>query len=292
MVELRRTLGRVLLVAAPLCALALQPGMANATIQEQTPEFAINNKTLGLAPAGFVMWGSLRLQTPQPELEISCVNLGFGQVNNEGPPLVGHGQILSWVAQGHEPPGSPAPDACSFKKTGVEGEPEAWMTDEPDEPGLDTSSRVPLTVPWNLQLVCSEEEFERHVLVRIGVPTGAAAHLPSCKTDQERAAEIEAEEKERTGCYATRVPEGCIKADFVVPALGLEMVFEGTQEPVLFNGFTNGLHPSVWEFTSPTSHSPPATLGQLRLKNAYTTAALMLGRLKMVGWGLQLIAVK
>jgi hypothetical protein len=77
-----------------------------------------------------------------------------------------------------------------------------------------------------------------------------------------------------------------VKVNIIVPTLGLEQIFEGTQQPIAKNGITNGLHPSTWEFTGPA-------VGKLHLKGVFTTTGTTSGGVKEVGFGsLQLITAK
>jgi hypothetical protein len=125
-----------------------------------------------------------------------------------------------------------------------------------------------------------------HPLLTLGVAPGAAAESAECKSEAERATEIEKEETERKGCFATTVPEGCIKFNLVVPSLGLEERFEGTQQPKITNGITNGLHPTAltWE---------GAALGKLHLNGTFATTAALSGSAKAIGFGsIQLITAK
>jgi hypothetical protein len=247
------------------------------------PEFFNNNVqlTLGSTP-GFVAWGPLKFSSEALGAEWECVNLGFGRVYNEGIPPVGKGQIMAWSAQGDASAGGvETRRSCKFKKAGVEGEPEAWVS---DEPALEGARKTPLNVPWNLQLVCVENEGVASALVRIGIPSGAPT-TTGCRSEAQEAAAIAKEENERNGCYAIEVPEGCVRMDVVAPAIGLEASFEGTFDPKMRDGFANGLHPSTWELNG----GP----GLLHLRGTFATTSAVSGATKMVGLGsLQLITAK
>jgi hypothetical protein len=249
---------------------------------EGDPVFYSNAVRLTSAKVGFVAWGPLKFASAALGAEWECANIGFGSIENEGVPLIGRGQLLAWSADGDvSVSGGETRRSCQFKKTGVEGEPEAWITDEPAVEGV---RKAPLSVPWNLQLTCIEREGVQAVLVRIGIPNGAPA-TTGCRSEAEEATAIGKEEEERKGCYAATVPEGCVKLDMVAPSLGLEAVFEGTVLPRIVNGFATGLHPSVWELTG--------GLAKLHMQGSYASTALASGAPKMVGFaGTQLIVAR
>jgi hypothetical protein len=252
---------------------------ALAVSGEGDPIFYSNNVRITSAKVGFLAFGPIKFASAALGAEWECANVGFGSIDNEGAPLIGKGQVLSWGAQGNATAaGVEARRSCSFKKTGVEGEPEAWIT---DEPAVETTRKAPLSVPWNLQLTCMEREGVQSVLVRIGIPGGAPT-TTGCRSEAEEATALAKEEEERKGCYATAVPEGCVKLDMIAPSLGLEAVFEGTVLPRIVNGIANGLHPSVWELTG--------GLAKLHLQGGFTSTALASGAPKMIGFaGEQLI---
>jgi hypothetical protein len=255
---------------------------ALAVSGEGDPVFYSNSVRLTSAKVGFVAWGPLKFASAALGEEWECANIGFGSIENEGAPLTGRGQLLAWGADGDvSPSGTETRRSCQFKKTGVEGEPEAWITDEPVIEGVRKS---PLSVPWNLQPTCVEREGVQVVLMRIGIPNGAPA-TTGCRSEAEEATAVAKEEEERKGCYATTVPEGCVKLDMVAPSLGLEAVFEGTVLPRMIEGFSSGLHPSTWEFTG--------GLAKLHLQGSFASTASASGTPKMVGFaGLQLIVAK
>jgi hypothetical protein len=247
------------------------------------PEFFSNNVSLNAASKpGFVTWGALTFSSEALGTEWACVDLGYGDIYNEGVPPVGRGQILSFAAQGDASSlGTEARRSCKFKKTGVEGEPEAWVS---AEPALETTRKTPLSVPWNLQLSCVENEGAQSSLIRLGIPNGAPA-TSGCRSEAEETAALTMEEEERKGCYATSVPEGCVRMNLIAPAIGLEAVFEGTLTPKMRDGFANGLRASMWQF--------PGAAAKLHLKGAFASTALSSGEAKMVGsGGIQLITAK
>jgi hypothetical protein len=260
------------------------PIKALSGLEAGHPELYSNNVRMTASHVGQTGWGPIKLVSETLGTEIECVNLGFGFSDNEGTPAFGHGAILGWDAAGNATSaGASLNRTCKFLKSGVTGEAEAWAT---DEPAVETVRKAPLTVPWNVVVECTEAEATKKVLVRIGIPNGAAAPTAACKTETERGTEIAAEEEARTGCFATTVPEGCVKVNIIVPTLGLEQIFEGTQQPLAKNGITNGLHPSTWEFTGPA-------VGKLHLKGVFTTTGTTSGGVKEVGFGsLQLITGK
>jgi hypothetical protein len=220
-----------------------------------------------------VGWGPLKFTASALETEVQCVNFGFGSAWNEGTPAVGRGEILSWHASGNaNVAGTSMTPQCAIKIADGEST-EAWVTDEP--PTMEGKRTGPLSVPWDLQFVCVENESVKSGLAEIGVPKGAPL-TTGCKTEAEEAAAVEKEESERTGCYATTVPEGCIKVNLVVPSLGLETVFEGTQRPLAVNGFSSGLHPSRWLFAGPAE-------GKLHLRGVYSDVMAASGEVKVSG---------
>jgi hypothetical protein len=260
------------------------PIHAASSLEAGHPELYSNNVRLTTSKLGTSGWGPIKLVSEVLGTEIECVNVGFGTANNEGTPAFGKGQILGWDASGDATTGgTEARRSCKFKKAGVEGEAEAWAT---DEPAVETVRKTPLSVPWNVELMCNEAEATKKPLVRIGIPNGAAAPAAACKTEAERTTEIANEETERKGCYAEVVPEGCVKVDIIVPVLGLEQIFEGTQQPSAKNGFTSGLHPSAWEFVG-------TAVGKLHLKGVFATTGTTSGKILEVGFSaLQLVTAK
>jgi sugar lactone lactonase YvrE len=244
------------------------------------PAFYSNSVELSSGRLGVFSWGPIKFVSEALGAEWECVNLGFGDVSNEGMPPIGRGQILSWGGQGDFSLASGAPRrSCKFKKAGAEGEPEAWMT---DEPVIETTRKAPLSVPWNLQLVCVEREGVQAPFVKIGIPDGLPL-TSGCESEAEAAAAQSKEEEERQGCYATTVPEGCVKLDMVAPSLGLEALFEGTVLPRILDGFSTGLRPSMLQFTG--------GLGRLHLHNSFASTALASGESKLVGFGSEQLVI-
>jgi hypothetical protein len=263
-------------------AVMLAPESAYARLEAGSPEAYSNNvrtstSKVAVFARGAVHWGSEALGA-----NIECMQVMWGYVHNEGTPAIGQGQIMGWTGQGDAAgEGIEQRRSCKFTKAGVEGEPEASIT---DEPAIETTRRPP-SVPWNMQYVCYEAEGSRRALLKVGIPSAAPPPAAGCATEAERAAEIEKEETERTGCYATTVPEGCVKLTWVVPGLGLESTFEGTEQPQWRNGFTNGLHMSAWEFLG-------AQLGKLHLRGVFSTTAEPSGTTREPGFSMQLITAK
>jgi hypothetical protein len=263
--------------------LTLTPVSAQANFEEGRPETYTNNVRMTTSPVGFNGWGPIHWASEALGTNIECVQLYFGHLNNEGVPTFGTGQILGWTAQGDASTGGVgARRSCKFTKTGVEGEPEAWVT---DEPSIETVRNVPLSMPWNMRFECVEIESSKFPLVRVGLPTGAPGRPAACETEAQRAAQIEKEETERTGCYATTVPEGCVKLTWVVPALGIEETFEGSEQPRWKSAFTSGVHPSFLEFEG-------ASVGKLHLHGSFSTTAVPSGDNVVHGFVMQLITVK
>jgi hypothetical protein len=282
-----RSLRAFLPALAVVAVLGLAPATAMATQETGNPELYSNGVRIGTSKVGQVGWGPIKLVSATLETEIECVNLGFGSANNEGTPAFGSGQLLGWDASGDATSAggiSETSRTCLFTKSGVVGHAEAWAT---DEPAVETTRKSPLTVPWNVKLQCYEAEAVKHAVVRIGIPNGTAAPTAECPTEAVRGEQITTEETERKGCFATTVPEGCVKVDIIVPALGLEQIFEGTQQPAATNGFTNGLHASEWKFND------PVMLGKLHLKGVFATVGTTTGVVKEIGFGsIQLITAK
>jgi hypothetical protein len=248
------------------------------------PEIYTNRLRLNEASHNAIVgWGPLKFISSALETEVECVNLGLGSAWNEGTPPVGRGEILSWNASGDaSTQGAEMSRECAFRRADSERA-EAWITDE--APPVEGVRRGPLSAPWGLQLVCVENETGKLALAQIGIPKGAPL-TTGCKTEAEEAAAVEKEEEERTGCDAVTVPEGCIKANLVVPSIGMEAVFEGTQRPQLLNGFVNGLHPSRWTFTG-------AAEGKLHLRGVYSDVMSATGVVKVSGFqAVQLVTVK
>jgi hypothetical protein len=261
----------------------LAPESAQANLEGGHPEAYSNNvkmtSKVSVVGHGPVHWSSEALGA-----NIECIQIFWGDLNNEGVPLFGTGQILGWNAQGDATVGgAEIRRSCKFTKTGVEGEPEAWIT---DEPALETTHRTPPSVPWNMRYSCDEFEGTKRPLLKIGVPAGAPAPSVGCTaTEAERAAEIEKEETERTGCYATTVPEGCISLTWVSPALGLEAVFQGSEQAVWRNPAFTGLHLANWELTGPQ-------VGKLHLAGSFSTTATGSGGASEGGFMAQFLTVK
>jgi hypothetical protein len=257
---------------------------AYATAEEGHPEWYSNNVRLTTNHVGFTTWGPMHFSSESLPEELECENLGFGYFNNEGTPAFGRGQIDGWTAQGNETTGgTEVSRTCRVHPIAGREPEEGWIT---DEPAVETTRNVPLSVPWNVEVLCVESEGTKKALVRIGLPTGTANPSPGCKAQSERAQEIEAEETARTGCYATTVPEGCMKIDVAIPAYGTEQIFQGALNAVMNNGFTSGLHPSSWEFSGITE-------GKLHLKSAFSFTAATFSKYLVTGTSaLQLITNK
>jgi hypothetical protein len=249
------------------------------------PEMYSNNIRMTTSHVGVIGWGPFKLVAPALEEEVECVAQGFGTTWNEGSPGVGQGQVLSFGAAGDATTGgTEARRSCKFKQ-GTNESLEAWVT---DAPGLSEGQRgTPLSVPWNTQLICVArgEEFLGASL-EVGIPNGAAT-TTGCHGEAEQAAANAKEEEERRGCYATTVPEGCIKVNVVVPAAAQELVFEGTLRPEWSNGFNSGIRPSAVQL------SGAADEGTLRLAGAFATSAAVTGKGLPIGFGsIQLLTVK
>jgi hypothetical protein len=257
--------GLQLAMTLMVIAVMLAPGVAKANLEEGHPEAYSGGVRMSTSKVGVIGWGPIHWGSEALGANIECVQMFFGYLHNEGVPAFGRGQILGWSAQGDATrAGQSTRASCKFTKTGVEGEPEAWITDEPP---IETTRTGPLSVPWNMQYVCLESEAVRHPFLRVGIPAGAPPPTVGCATEAERVAEIAAEEEARTGCYATAVPEGCVKLTWIIPSLGLEWTFEGTEQVRWFNPGGPAVHPAVWAL----EETPP--LGKLHLRGAFSTTA-------------------
>jgi hypothetical protein len=135
--------------------------------------------------------------------------------------------------------------------------------------GSTASHREPPSMPWRAEAE-GTENTETHIKtfwVKIGIAISPTER-----------AEVEAEEaaagvptERRTGCYhnplVTEIvrepgfsqvhetelalrsaPQGCIRASWVAPEVGVEIPFTGTLEPEAVNGTKNGLSPSNAQF--------------------------------------------
>jgi hypothetical protein len=280
-----------------LAVLALQPGLAEANLEEGHPEFYSNNvrvapgSRVGTEQSGVLYMVTEGSPGAQNAAELQCNWLGFGYVTNEGTPAFGKGQLLSWQATGDILRVGGPMNWCKYIQQGIEGEVD--MVRMTDEPLVEGRREAPLSVPWNFELVCVEREGVKSALIRIGVPNNAPAPAPGCKTEAARGEEIAGEEERREGCFATAVPEGCIKLNVVVPFL-FERILEGSLELPYKNGFANGLHPSTWTF-----EGGPAN-GQLHERGVFqyiyrleASATAKEAVVKNVGFGgLQLVTMK
>ncbi len=269
----RQPIGLALVLTA---GLVLAPATAQATIEEGHPELFDNFAKLGATHIGGIGWGAFKYVSPALETEIECVNLAFGSEWNEGSPLVARGQILGWRAMGDASgTGTELNRECHFKKGTAQVE--AWITDEPAlvQTGTLGKRGTPLTVPWNVEVRCGEREEEAAAIVKIGTPTGSTP-VTGCKSEEDETAEIEKEENERKGCYASPVPAGCIKVAVLQPSLALETVFEGSLRPTWRNGSGSGLNPSRWVLEGERS-------GRLRLSTGFATTGTASGTTRQVG---------
>jgi hypothetical protein len=232
------------------------------------------------SPAGLEASGALKLSVPALSAEIECINVGWGPAWNEGSPSLAHAKVMGWFASGNgTTAGTALSRQCKFKQGTLEGA-EAWIT---SEPALAEGKRSgPLSLPWNADLGCYEGEATLHSLAIIGIPNGATPVIGCKKSEAEQQAAIEQEEQTRVGCYATTVPEGCVKVDVVVPSAAEELVLAGTVVAKWQNGFGNGLHPSNLAFIEDPS-------AQLHLAGSYSTAAKVSGGLRVSGALIQAI---
>ena len=246
-----------------------------ATLREGYPQLYDNFVKLMASPVGALGYGTLGLRTRS--LEIDCASVGFGSASNEGSPVPsGRGQILAFGGQAHEP--SQAYQGC-LKCAPLEQEqhtcPEIRVS---DEPALSSGEHGPLTTPWDLELRCGEREEEEGVpVVRIGVPEGSAP-TTGCKSSAAEAAEIQSEEQQHKGCYASPAPPGCVKIALVSPPNGLEAVYEGSVTARVANGFGNGLNASRLRFRS-------IEPGRLHLAGNFEEAMEIGGEMRVSGEG-------
>ncbi len=278
---------RVLLIGLvlALAVIAVAPTTANATIEQGHPEWATNFVLQGSSHQGSVGLGQMKWSSAALETEITCFQQFLAATWNEGSPVVGHGQILAWQAQGDASnTGGETSRECKFKKGAATAE--AWMTDEPTltQTGTEGERGTPLTVPWNIQLRCGEREETQSAIVMIGWPTGAAP-VNACYSEEEEAAQISAEETARKNCYATTVPAGCIKFNIVQPSLALEDVYEGSLRALYKNGSGSGLNPSRMKFEGAIS-------GSLHLSSSFASTSSFTGEERFAGVGFELKQVK
>jgi hypothetical protein len=265
-------------------AVVLAPESAYANLEQGHPEAYTNGVRMTTSKVAVFGHGTVHWKSEALGANIECVQVLWGYLHNEGAATFGTGQILGWTAQGDATNSGVAPQpSCKFTKTGVEGEPEASITDEPP---IEATRRMPLSVPWNTRFVCTESgEATKRPLLRIGIPTGAPAPTAECPSEAVRGEQIAKEEAERAGCYATEVPEGCVKLTWLVPSLGLETTFEGTEQPVWSNAFGGGTHFSDWQLTGPQ-------VGKLHLHGVFSTTAEPSGAVDENGFLQQMIQVK
>jgi hypothetical protein len=282
-------MSRMLRVATALLATAtvlLAPASAGAQIAEFFPEFFDNYVVMSASPVGVIGWGPLALTTPAlPGTRVECVGLGFGGAWNVGTnSRMARAEVLGWGASGDATTrGTQATSSCKYEK-GTQAA-EAWVTAEaaPME-----GRREPLSIPWQIELRCGEREEETAGIAKIGVPEGTTQKPRPCnlpQTEAEEAKEVESEEAERKGCYASPVPSGCVKVDVVTPSLGLEEAFDGSLRARTLNGSGNGLHPSVVRLEGAIS-------GRLRLSTEFADAATVVGQVNVDGFGGELIQLK
>jgi hypothetical protein len=272
--------------AVPLCALvasAVAPSIAQASLNNGTPELYTNgvrDSTSIVEQAGY---GQILLNSAElPGSEIECVNVAFGTGNNEpAPPATtsrGHGQILTWAANGHSSVAGHT--EISSKCRGLSGS--GWAVDESPliVEGTTTKRGLAVSTPWNIVGVCGEREEERTGLVQIGYPTGEEPAVHACKTTAEETSEMEAERTGHLHCFkveegsGTPEPAGCINVTIVDPTAGLEIRYGGSLRPKWTNGAGTGLNASKWTWEGIGSnelqcqllgcHSPGTTTGSAK----------------------------
>ncbi|HLI32774.1 MAG TPA: hypothetical protein VKU89_08565 [Solirubrobacteraceae bacterium] len=248
-----------------------------------------------------VGYGQIELESTAPLLTtIECVNVGFGYSENPTSGTNPKGQILVWWASGHDPT-TEHPELSAKCRYVEKGETKenvlAWATAEPElveslqealiciNPSetlaecrakehateerkvITKVSRENLTLPWNAELV---EEGTGNYHVKIGIPSEEGK---SCE-----AAHLSTSE---------HVPPGCIRVQIIVPQLGLDLPFEGHNNPKAVNGLANGLSPSTWEFEGARSEEPALYYKKNREVKGYTY-----GSVKILGFeGQELITV-
>ncbi len=269
---------------APHEVIAAEIPIKSTGLEAGHPEFFDNFVELGATHRGVLGWGPIKLGSPMFGAEIECLSSFFGGVWNEGTPQVGHMQILAWNASGNaSKTGTELSRECHYKNGTAEVE--VWMTDEPalEQTGTVGKRSTPLSVPWNVELRCGEREEAAIPIVKIGTPTGTTP-TTGCKSEEEEAAEISAEETARKGCYATTVPAGCVKVDLVEPSLAVEEVYQGSLRPSYRNG-TAPLSASRWKYEATTS-------GDLRLATAFATTLAWVGEIRFTGFATELLQAR
>jgi hypothetical protein len=243
-----------------LALLALAPAAAQAIgLNSGTPELYTNGIKDTAAKVEQAGYGQIKLASTQlPGGEIECVTVAFGWSNNEGTPLRGHGQILTWTANGHVPEGTHTELSSKCRGLGGSG----WAVDEtPLGLGVEVGHRGnKVSPPWNIIGVCGEREEERTGLVEIGYPTGAEPAVHACKTLAEEEAEMSAERTSHTGCFKEAEgagqlePEGCINVTIVDPTASLEILYGGSLRPKWTNGAGARLDASKWTWEGASSN--------------------------------------
>jgi hypothetical protein len=231
-------------------------------LKEGHPELFVNNlKAEGESKAVTqVGYGQIELESKQLEGgEIECVNLGFGTGYNAGSPLRSQGKILAWSSAGHVA-STKAKEPAKENTTrsackGLGGA--AYVT---DEKALKSGVRSALTTPWNVEVECGERGEEQTSIIKIGAPTTqtsaekSANEKRGCENEEEEVEQEANEVTNKEGCYkSVPAPAGCIGVDVIVPAIGLEVTYGGTQRAKGKNGSGNGLNQSTWVFEGAAS---------------------------------------
>jgi hypothetical protein len=112
--------------------------------------------------------------------------------------------------------------------------------------------REPPALPWNFRL----SEREGKTRIQIGLPeecrSGQPPHVLIPCSEATEASEREVGTNPEA-CVANPdankpAPEGCVRVDFLIPALNFALPYEGYLEPRVTNGVMNGLSPGAWEF--------------------------------------------
>jgi hypothetical protein len=198
-----------------------------------------------------------------------------------GAPERAFGEVLSLSASGYaNTAGGEASARCKSSTWA-----QAWATAEPP-PHLATapatvngaerrvaqgpfggiaSHREPPSLPWRQEAFGEQgAESERRFFLRTGIATTERSGVEG----EEAAAGVPTER--RSGCYRTppfteivrepgfastretelalrQAPKGCISVTIVAPEAGVELPFQGTVEPLIVNGNTNGLNASRGE---------------------------------------------
>jgi hypothetical protein len=143
------------------------------------------------------------------------------------------------------------------------------------------------SVPWKFEMIRGIREEEEAVLAKVGLHEfgehGSAEQQSTACFAKEKFVNPETAKTEERPVRYTGIPSGCFAIDIIYPQIPLEFVYFGTQELRNLNGFTNGLHPTRWEF-------PEA--GRLFSSEAFVGEGEFTGSLHLSGGEMQLLTAK